>query len=120
MTFEDDKNVREAQAIMNETKLQIFGEKIHVKRASEPSNYIWENLHHTKKRQQTWFAIVMFGLFTILFAGYNLQFQMQKTLSYYDKYEKFDCDLFHNSLGTKGYENDDLKNSNIDQQALDE
>ena len=51
MTFEDDKNVREAQAIMNETKLQIFGEKIHVKRASEPSNYIWENLHHTKKRQ---------------------------------------------------------------------
>jgi hypothetical protein len=25
MTFEDDKNVREAQAIMNETKLQIFG-----------------------------------------------------------------------------------------------
>jgi hypothetical protein len=74
MTFEDDKNVREAQAIMNETKLQIFGEKIHVKRASEPSNYIWENLHHTKKRQQTWFAIVMLGLFTILFAGYNLQF----------------------------------------------
>jgi hypothetical protein len=45
---------------------------------------------------------------------------MQKTLSYYDKYEKFDCDLFHNSLGNRGYENDDLKNSNIDQQALDE
>jgi hypothetical protein len=39
---------------------------------------------------------------------------MQKTLSYYDNYEKFDCDLFHNSLGSKGYENEDLKNSNID------
>ena len=25
MTFEDDKNVREAQNIMNETRLQIFG-----------------------------------------------------------------------------------------------
>lgn len=45
---------------------------------------------------------------------------MQKTLSYYDNYEKFDCDLFHNSLGNRGFENEDLKNSNIDQQAIDE
>ena len=38
---------------------------------------------------------------------------MQKTLSYYDNYEKFDCDLFHNSLHAN-FEKDDLKNSNID------
>ena len=35
---------------MNETKLQIFGEQIFIERASEPSDYVWENMHYTPKR----------------------------------------------------------------------
>ena len=34
-----------------------------------------------------------------IFCAYNLQFKMEKSLSYYNNYENFDCDLFHNSIG---------------------
>ena len=33
-----------AQEIIETTKLQIFGKQVAIKRAKEPSEYIWENM----------------------------------------------------------------------------
>ena len=59
----------------------------------------------------------------VLFFGYRVQFYMQQSVSYFDNYEKFDCALFHNSLpdqNLNNYDKDDVKDSNIDQEALTE
>lgn len=63
-----------------------------------PSNYYWENMGNTKKYQDTCFLIVLVFLGIILFFAYKFQMEMQKSIQYYDNYEKFDCNLFHNSL----------------------
>ena len=55
---------------MNETKFKLFGHEVEVERASEPSDYVWENLHYTSKRQYYWSILVMIALFVILFIGY--------------------------------------------------
>ena len=39
VTFESDRDVKMAQQICIDSKLQIFGMPIKVKRAKEPSNY---------------------------------------------------------------------------------
>ena len=64
----------------------------------EPSNYKWENMGYTDKRQDVVFYIVMTLLALILLFAYNVQFSMQQSLAQFDNYEIFDCGLFHNSL----------------------
>jgi hypothetical protein len=44
ITFENDRDVKMAQEIIETTKLQIFGKQVSIKRAKEPSEYIWENM----------------------------------------------------------------------------
>lgn len=74
ITFENDSDVKMSQDICRNTKLQIFGKQINIKRAQEPSNYIWENLANTKNQLRFRLYIVMSLLGLILFFAYKLQF----------------------------------------------
>lgn len=78
-------------------------------------------MHYTKRSQKFYFYLVM-GLFScFLFFGYQIQFQMQRAIKYFDNYEKFDCSLFHNSLPNRNYfEDSDLKNANLDAESIAE
>ena len=46
--FESDKDVKKAQDQINKTKVDIFGKRLDVERAKEPSDYIWQNMIYTK------------------------------------------------------------------------
>lgn len=98
ITFENDSDVKLAKKICDQTKLQIFGKAVSISRAKEPSNYIWENMGYTDQHQNLMFYVVIAFLALVLFLAYNLQFDMQQSISYFDNFEKFDCDLFHNSI----------------------
>jgi hypothetical protein len=89
MTFEKDKDFKDAIEIMNNRKkpLKKFGHSIKVTRAEEPSNYIWENMHYTRLTQTTWFIYVMIGIALVLTLGYWIQIRLQATISYSDNYE---------------------------------
>jgi hypothetical protein len=46
---------------------------------------------------------------------------MQRSVSYFDNYEKFDCTLFHDSLTDKQYfESEDVESSGLDQDTLND
>lgn len=47
--FEDDRHLQIVKQNLNETKAEIQGKPIKFKRAAEPTDYIWENLHYSKK-----------------------------------------------------------------------
>ena len=73
----------------------------------------------TSSQQNIWFTIVMTLLTIVLFFAYKLQFQMQRTVSYYDNYEKFDCGLFHDSLSSKEFfVAEDVKDAKLDQDVF--
>ena len=55
--------------------------------------------------QRIKFFAVIATLGVILFFAYKIQFGLQQSISNYDYYEKFDCDLFHNSLPELHFEN---------------
>ena len=50
VTFEDDRNLKLVMQNFNQLPLCIYGKDVKVKRASEPSDYIWENMHYTRRR----------------------------------------------------------------------
>jgi hypothetical protein len=101
VTFETDSAVKLAEDMcknVNRSKFQLFGKRVQIARAKEPSNYIWENMGYSNRRQSIAFYIVMLVLGFIIFIAYNIQFQMQQSINYFDNYEKFDCSMFHNSI----------------------
>jgi hypothetical protein len=61
-----------AQEIIEKTKLQIFGKPVNIKRAKEPSEYIWENMGITEEKQKISFYFVMAFLAVILFFAYKV------------------------------------------------
>lgn len=99
VTFESDKDLKTAKAICEQTKLQIFGKPVTMKRSEEPSNYIWENLGITKQKQRVNRTFVSIALIVVLTVAYNLQYRMQKSVAYFDKYEQIDCELYYSRFG---------------------
>jgi hypothetical protein len=55
---------------LNRTKPEIEGKPIKFKRAAEPTDYIWENLHYSKKHQKYYFWVVILALAVTLGFGY--------------------------------------------------
>jgi len=47
---------------------------VNLKRAEEPSNYLWEHLGITKKNQRINRSFVVALLFVILSVAYNIQY----------------------------------------------
>lgn len=76
----------------------MLGKKIEIKRANEPSNYIWENMAYTKSEQRITTAVVLAILSIVLFIGYTVQFELTQTITNSDKFETFDCELFERSI----------------------
>lgn len=77
ITFENDSSVQMAKSICEKTRLQIFGKPIKIKRAREPSEYIWDNMGFTAEKQRARFFAVLGALAVTLFAAYKVQYGLQ-------------------------------------------
>lgn len=87
ITFEDDTDKQMAVHILKQTNIQIFGKKVEVQRAAEPSQYIWENMAYNQRVQKRNFWLVMIPFLAVIMFAYKLQFQMQSSIQYFDNYE---------------------------------
>lgn len=75
---------------------------------------------YDKKKQRRNFWLVLIPFLVVIFFAYKLQFKMQRSVSYFDNYEIFDCQLFHNSIGNQKFSEDDMAKAQIDQSTLDD
>ena len=51
----------------------------------------------------------------VLFFAYKFQFKMYQTVSYFDKYEKIDCSIYHDSISNVNYfEANDVQGAQVD------
>ena len=92
---------------------------IKIKRAKEPKNYIWENMAYT--RDEVFRAklkmIVIFS--TILIICYKIQYKYQYETTYLGTFEEVDCSLYHNSLPSKFYFNEDeIEDGDLDPEII--
>lgn len=79
-------------------KSPFLGKKIKIKQAEQPYQYAWENMAFTAKRRCMGFCCSMLLLSTFLLIAFTIQFKMQKTVAYFDNYEKADCNVFADSV----------------------
>lgn len=105
---------------MNQTGIQIFGKAVKIERAKEPSEYVWENMAYSSGQQRRNFWLVMIPFIIVLFFAYKLQFVMQRSISYFDNYEVFDCRLFHASSKSNRFSDEELRSANVDLNDVDE
>ena len=63
--------------MINKTNVEIFAKKLQTERASEPSDYIWQNMIYSKKYQKIMKFVVFTILFLVLVLGYNGQLSLQ-------------------------------------------
>ena len=69
--------------------VKILGENLKLKRATEPTNIIWENREYTKVSRFMRFLIVLFILGLILMVSFTTIVSLKKrALSAREKYEK--------------------------------
>jgi hypothetical protein len=69
--------------------VKILGENLKLKRATEPTNIIWENREYTKVSRFMRFLIVLFILGLILMVSFTTIVTLKKrALSAREKYEK--------------------------------
>ena len=78
ITYQHTNYKRWAGNTVEDGGVEILGEQIKLEKVKEPSNYIWENLHYSQKRQRTGSLIAVLVLSIILFTSYLGQFNMQK------------------------------------------
>ena len=95
ITLANDKSVKGIQRACDE-KIKVLGEEIELKKAKEPSDYIWENMGYTAKRQAVFFWIIMLVLGIIIIFSYIIQLKLVKAANDVDKYEQFDCKVYTN------------------------
>lgn len=79
-------------------KTKFLGKKTKIRQADQPYNYIWENMAYTKTRRCCGFMWSMLILTFFLLIAFTIQFKMQKTVSYFDNYEKADCNVYKDSV----------------------
>ena len=96
--FESDKDVKTAQELINKTNVEIFGKKLQTERASEPSDYIWQNMIYSSSYQRTMKIVVYTFLLFVLVLGYQGQLYLQQSMTAGDKYMNMHCNLYEDSL----------------------
>lgn len=115
LTLKDEENLKAAQKHLKTRKVVLADKDLKLKRAKEPSNYIWENMHHTRQHQnrnKCW-ILVLFSLLLVI--CYKIQYKFQYETTYLGVFEEFDCELYHNSLPSQNFFNEnDVKNTPLD------
>jgi len=76
-----------------------------MKKAKDPSNYIWENLGFSLLRRGVGLLLCMGFLTLAIFVAYRIQFVLQKSVNHFDNYEQFDCSIFHRSFDSESVVN---------------
>jgi hypothetical protein len=84
--------------IKKKKRTALFGKKISLKQAHQPYQYNWENMAKTIQRRLLGFFMSMVVLMSFLAIAFFIQFKMQKTVAYFDNFEKTDCNVFKDSI----------------------
>ena len=74
ITYENWQDMIVAQEANQKLKLQLFGKKLKMQTANEPSNYIWENLGLSLTRRSICFVLAITLMSIVIFSAYFIQF----------------------------------------------
>lgn len=85
-------------------KTKFLGKNVKIKQADQPYQYTWENMAFTMKRRCLGFMCSMLLLLGFLAVAFTIQFKMQKTVAYFDNYERADCNVFKDSAAVANEE----------------
>ena len=94
------------KAIQDLKEIELYGEKISLKRAREPTDILWENRHITKGRRFLNAALVIIVMVAVLLGFFLLAtwaLQQKLVIKYYHKPPGVNCDSV---IRNYGYEED--------------
>ena len=76
ITFENNDSVKKAHKLCLEEKITLLKQDTTMVKASEPSDYIWENMGYSRGYQKFYFWIVVLLLGIIIYVAYRIQFSL--------------------------------------------
>ena len=111
ITFEEEEGYQRCLALQDKSKVQILGQRMKVKPATEPTNIIWENRQHTTASRifKTIFVILVI-IFLLAISFSIILLLKQKSRESNSKYAQQSCPELKET-----FDDQNLKNYAVDE-----